>query len=458
MGASAVEVSALRGITRRPEEARKLVESAALREVGPMPATKKSATKRTRKPKASPAPKILGARDPRTDVKIAGDWFDRWLSELDELELKTYLEIAHFYNAKTYHDASELHHVIGRGKQSARKLEEVLGRLEKHGLVEIIRHEGKYHYHFPHRDTDGFHRGARARPSIGEALSFQQKMTEELCDLTSQDETPALRKKFFAKYPALKEEYELYERSADPDAPAWRLWMEVSRYLIREFERRFGSLKEDHGEIFKGSAAQVLRHHLDVVDGVTREVVAQVSKVFPEIGGSPKDPRWALAPSERDFVGNPLVRRLAQRYNVGPTEIFANALEALGQQGATVVEADGDGRFLSLVLPSTTGLTKSEDRVLFLRPEERSTGEDSPRTRERVRRARNKYANHLIQCSVATLVDFFDDDRVGDLDAAFQTITDKVNEALSLLPIAEHGEETVKLEHVIDRFDALRKA
>ena len=226
----------------------------------------------------------------------------------------------------------------------------------------------------------------------------------------------------------------------------------VSRYLIREFERRFGSLKEDHGEIFKGSAAQVLRHHLDVVDGVTKEVVAQVSKIFPESRVT-----WVVAPLEKDFVALPIVKRLAQRYSVGPTEIFANVLEALGQQGITVVETDVDGKFSSLVLPSTTGLTKSEDRVLFLRPEERSQGEDSPRTRERVRRARNKYANHLINCGVSTLLVFFKEDRVPDLDAAFQTITDKVNDALSLLPSAEDGEEAVKLEHVIDRFDALRQ-
>lgn len=436
-----------------------------------MPATKKTKTaKKTPKtakvtkkaPTRAKAPLVLGPRDPRTDVKIAGDWFDRWLSELDELELKTYLEIAHYYNTQTYHDAHELDDVLGSGKQSARKLEEVLGKLEKIGLLEVVRHEGKYHYHFPHRDTDGFHRGARARPSIREALAFQEQMTEELCDLTSQDETQSLRKKCFAKYPALKEEFDLYEKAADPDAPAWRLWMEVSRFLIREFERRFGSLKEDHGEIFKGSAAQVLRHHLDVVDGVTKEVAAQVPKIFPEANA-----RWVVAPTEKDFVALPLVKRLAQRYNVGPTEIFANTLEALGQQGITVVETDQDGKFVSLVLPSTTGLTKSEDRVLFLRPEERSTGEDSPRTRERVRRARNKYANHLMQCGVGTLVAFFRQDRVLDLDAAIQTITDKVNESLSLLPDGPptpvgQGDSTseaagVKLEHVIDRFDALRK-
>src|SRR5438270_3598358 len=163
--------------------------------------------------------------------------------------------------------------------------------------------------------------------------------------------------------------------------------MEVSRWLIHEFEARFGSLKEDHGEVFKASAAQVLRHHLDVVDGVTKEVVRQVGKIFPQAND-----RFAVAPSEEDFTRHAIVKRLSSRFNVGATEIFANTLEALAHWGLTVVEVDDEGKFASLILPSTTGLTKSEARVLFLRPEERDSGEDSPRTRERVRRARNKYA------------------------------------------------------------------
>jgi hypothetical protein len=423
-----------------------------------MPATKKKgSTKRVQAAsggKRAAAPQVLKPRDPRTDVKIAGDWLSRWLPELDEVELKTYLEIAHFYNARTYHAAKELEAVFGTGKRSGKNLDTVLERLEKLGLLEVIRHEGKFHYHFPHRDVDGFHRGVRARPSIAEALAFQQRMTEELCDLTSQDETAEARETFFKKYPPLREEYELFKKG-DPDAPAWRLWMEVSRYLIHEFESRFGSLKEDHGEIFKSSAAVVLRHHLDVVDGVTKEVIRNVPKIFTNAND-----RWAVAPTEHEFTSHAIIRKLAARYNVGATEIFANTLEALGHWGLTVVETDHQGKFLSLVLPSTTGLTKSEARVLFLRPEERDSGEDSPRTRERVRRARNKYANHMIHCGLTTLLDFFHGDKVKDLDAALQTITDKVNEALSLLPASEVEDalvDPVTLEHVIDRFDALRK-
>src|SRR5262249_22730351 len=156
------------------------------------------------------------------------------------------------------------------------------------------------------------------------ALAFQRRMTEELVELTEQDETPAFREKVFRKYPDLRGEYELWRTEADPDAPAWRLWMEVSRYLIREFEHRVGSLKEDHGEVFKKSAEAVIQHHLDVVDGVTREIVSKIDRLFPEV-----EKRWAIAPSEESFVRNVLVKRLASRFGVGPEQIFVNVLESL---------------------------------------------------------------------------------------------------------------------------------
>jgi hypothetical protein len=407
---------------------------------------KKKSPSMTPRQAALPAP---GPRDPKTDVKIAGDWFDRWLKELDERELKTYLSIAHHTNLRSYHEPGELASLEG----DAKRAQETIARLEKRGLLEVIRENGKLHYHFPHRDTDGFHRAVSVRPSIAEALAFQRRMTEELVLLTEQDETPALREKIFRKYPDLRGEYELWRTEADPDAPAWRLWMEVSRYLIREFEQRFGSLKEDHGEVFKKSAEAVIQHHLDVVDGVTREIASKIDRLFPEV-----TKRWAIAPSEESFVKNVLVKRLASRFGVGPEQIFVNVLEALTAQGLTIVAVDDSKCFESLLLPTTTGLTKSEERVLFLRPDERQAGKDGPRTRERVHRARNRYANHLIRCALETLLDFFRDDKVKDLDAALQIITDKVNEQLSLLegPASQHPEVT--LEHVIDRFDRMRRA
>src|SRR5579871_6055546 len=84
------------------------------------------AEKRTRPTEGTPAPR---KRDPRTDVKIAGDWLDRWLTELDEVELKVYLQIAHFYNMRTYHDASELATIFGPRTRPASKAAKGSGKV-----------------------------------------------------------------------------------------------------------------------------------------------------------------------------------------------------------------------------------------------------------------------------------------------------------------------------------------
>jgi hypothetical protein len=391
------------------------------------------------------APKKTQARDGRTDVKLGGDWLDRWLMELDQVELRTYLQLAHYYNTRTYHDTEALSRILP-GKDGIKAME----RLEKRGLLEVIRKEGKFHYHFPHRDVEGFHRADRARPSLADALAFQERMSEELMSLTGQDETGALRERVFKKYPELREEYELYESAADEGAPRWRLWMEVSRLLIREFESRYSSLREDHGALFKEVSAKVLRHHLDVLDGVVREILERVSELFPEA-----QDQWVIAPEEQDFIGLPFVRRLAQRYGIGPEQILLNTIEALGNQGKLVVSVDEGGHLASMVLPADTGLTKSEERVLFLKPEERAQT-DSPRNQERVRRSRNKYANYLIDRAVQVLADFVAVGRVRGIDMWLERIVDLVNEQLSLLPMSD-GRPLVQLEHIIDRFDAVRQ-
>ena len=88
------------------------------------------------------------------------------------------------------------------------------------------------------------------------------------------------------------------------------------------------------------------------------------------------------------------------------------------------------------------------------RTEERMR-EDTPRNRERVRRSRNKYANYLIERATGTMADFVTVGKVRQVDPWLQIIVDLVNEALSMLPT--DPENLVKLEHVIDRFDAVRQ-
>src|SRR5438105_1839233 len=81
-----------------------------------------------------------------------------------------------------------------------------------------------------------------------------------------------LRERTFRRYPALRDEYELAREHRDPDMPPWRMWMELSLYLMSRFEERYGSLKAEHGEVFKEVSAQLLRLKLEIVDRLTKDI------------------------------------------------------------------------------------------------------------------------------------------------------------------------------------------
>ncbi|MBL4846515.1 MAG: hypothetical protein JKY65_13390, partial [Planctomycetes bacterium] len=383
--------------------------------------------------------------DPKTDVKLAGDWLDCWLRELSEAELRAYLQLAHYYNTATYHPTAALREIVG-GSSPA----DTLAKLERRGLVEVVRKGDEQHYHFPNRDSDGFHRSDPARPSLTEALKFQERMSQELTELTEQDETDDLREVYFERYPELLEEYQLYHSTHDASAPRWRLWMEVGNYLIRQFEQLYGSLRTDHGELFKEVTAKVLRHHLDVLDGVVGQLLEHLEELFPEVHDD-----WVIAPSEEKFTANAFVRRQAHRYHVGAGQLLGNVIEALSDHGRVVVSVDERGFLSGFELPSDTGLTKSEERVLFLTPAERAR-RDSPRNQERVRRARNKHANYLIERAVSMLADFVTCGQVHVVDAWLERIVALVNDCLQLLPQGAQ-EGLVLLEHVVERFDAVKR-
>ena len=271
--------------------------------------------------------------DPKTDVKLAGDWLDCWLRELSEAELRAYLQLAHYYNTATYHSAADLKAIVGGTSPAV-----TLKKLERRGLVEVIRKGDSQHYHFPNRDSDGFHRRDPARPSLKEALGFQERMTQELTELTEQDESDELRDVYFERYPELLQEFQLYHSTHDASAPRWRLWMEVGNYLIRQFEQRYGSLRADHGNLFKEVTAEVLRHHLDVLDGVVAQLLEQLEELFHEVHDD-----WVIAPSEEEFTQNPYVQSHAHRFHVGAGQLLGNVIEALSDHGRVVVSVDERG-------------------------------------------------------------------------------------------------------------------
>jgi len=372
---------------------------------------------------------------PPADVTLGADFVARLVPELPERVLKAYIGLARVAPTRTYHEPADLHRAIGLPGGVA-DLEETLVDLEQRGLIEIVRRRGERHCHFLNRDPEGVHRASAVRPSIKEALQYQRAMVQELLEVATQDETPELRERHFERYPQLRDEYELARESADKGGPPWRLWMELSLCLMSRFEERYGVLKVEHAEVFKETSAQLLRLQLELVEGITREVLARKHKVFPEVGAG-----YVVGLPESEFTALPLVRDLSRRYRVGAETIYLSTIEALEQDGHAVVEVDDQGNLTDLLLPSTTGLEPDEERLVFLHIEEFTASEVErfEETLGRIRAAKQKYVRHLLRRGVETLMVFVRRDRVADLDAALQIVADRVNEAIDV--IREEGED-----------------
>jgi DNA-binding transcriptional ArsR family regulator len=387
-----------------------------------------------------------------SDVLLGAGWIERWLPELGPEELRAYLHLARAASIRTYHDPAELRGIFGDLPDP--EIERRLDALERKGLIEVVKRRGKLHFHFRCRGQDGLHRAEPVRPSIKEALEAHKAMMEELVAAASLDETEELRRRFFAKYPALKDEFELARETRDPDMPPWRLWIELSLYLMNRFEEKYGDLKAEHGEVFKDVSAQILRLKLEMLDRLTRDILERREDFFPARG-----PGWTAGLAESAFVALPLVRELSRKYRVGAEQIYLNTIEALQAEGLCVVELDAQGRATDLILPSTTGLTDEEERLVFLHVEEmtRQEIERFDETLDRIRAAKARYARHLLSSAVDVVIDLARKDRIADLDGFFQLVADRVNQALDLVrdddEDARVAAPLVTIEDVIDLYN-----
>lgn len=399
----------------------------------------------------------LGARAP-ADVLLSADWVERWVAALAPGELRLYLHLARVAGTRTWHDPAAIAAALGGGT-TGDGIERDLASLERKGLIEVVRGRGAHHYHLLCRGKDRIHRAEAIRPSIKEALEFHSCMMEELLEIASGDDSEEARGRIFERYPPLRDEYAFQAENRDSGMRRWEPWMELSLYLMNRFEERYGDLKAEHAEVFKEVSANLLRLKLEMLDKLTREVLDRRGEVFPEGGQG-----WIGGIAESAFVALPLVREVSKRYHVGAEQIYLNAIEALQAEGLCVVEIDARGRATDLVLPSTTGLSEAEERLVFLHVEE-MTAQEVERYEEtlaRIRAAKEKYRRYLLRRGVEALADLARRDRVADIDALMQTIADRVNDMLDLA--GEDGEDEraavpkAVLEDVISLYDEIRKS
>jgi len=401
----------------------------------------------------TPAPHIR----PPADVHLGADFVARWAKELDASELRLYAALARTAPQRIYHEPETL--ALEVFEPSVEDLARRIAALEKRRLIEVVKRHGGLHFHLLCRGKDGVHRAEPQRPSIREALEFHLAMTQELLAVASDDESESLREGVFERYPALRDEYHFSLENREPGAPEWTLWMELSLFLMNRFEERYGDLKAEHVEVFKEVSAQLLRLKLDMIEGLTRRILDRRGEVFQTRGKG-----WVAGIPESAFTALPLVRELSRKYRVGAEQIYLNVLEALQSEGLSVVELDARGGATDIVLPSTTGLSDEEERLVFLHVEEMTTKEIErfEETLGRIRTAKETYARYLLERGVAVVVDLARGERVADVEALLQAVLDRVGESLDL--VAEDGEDArvrprrPRLEEALALYASMRAA
>lgn len=363
-----------------------------------------------------------------TDVQLGGDWLDFWLPKLDELQLKIYLEVAHFTNSKTYHAMSEFTEIFP--ERTKTQIRQTLRSLEELGLIEVVRKDGMHHYHLLHLDDKNFHRARVCKPSVHAALKELESMLQELEEVSRSDDTEELRAEIFARYPSLREECALHSSTREASKPGWRLWMELAIHLQNHFDEEYGKLRALHSEIFKDISAKFVQLNLSLVDQITTDILSHKGEYFSHASDT-----WVASESEAVFIAKPNVRELAAKYKVGPEQIFLNVLEALQSEGCTILELSEQGKVDSLLLPTTTGLSEQKERLLFLRPDEFTAAEmdDLDETYGAIRQVQEAYVEHLIGCGVLTLVEADSLRLIDDIEPLLELVKTRVNEALELV-------------------------
>ncbi|MBI4576947.1 MAG: hypothetical protein HY722_11855 [Planctomycetes bacterium] len=360
-------------------------------------------------------------------VHLSPAFLDRWVHALDEGALRTYLALAAAYDPglKVAQVPEAVPRTSGVGFR----------RLIRDGLVEPIPRGGATRTLMLHVDGAGVHRPERCQPTVAEALDAHRRMVEELCSLSNQDDTPNLRERCFRRYPELREEYAFHLARRRPETPPWRLWMELSMYLVGRFEERHGHIKRERPELFKESSAEVVRIHLEVVERVVQDLLARREEVFPR-HGAPGEP-WVEDIAEEDFVGLDFVQEVSRRYRLGPEQIYLDLREALLNSGTALVRVDARGVLRDVELPTAPGLDRRTERTALTRPKDLDRrgiqGTHRRRAVARVGRARRDYVRAYLGIAAGVLASFRGRRKVEGLAATAERLVRTVNDATEFL-------------------------
>lgn len=347
------------------------------------------------------------SQQPSYPADLSPAWLEAYLPRLTKDELAAYLLLANKPNAV----------------QSLAIPEATLDKLERLGLVEILRTDDSVYAHLLCCDESATHHGRPCKPPIRKAVDAYKTMISELLRVTADDDGDQLRAQVFAAHPGFAREFEEARLPAEVNGKC--LWLELSRHLMRQFERSYGRFRHANKELFREISVHLLQLQIESLERISNALLDQRQNLF-EIAGE----GWVATISQPDFTARQLVRDLVQHYQVGAQQLYLSVLERVLEQGWALVDLDDTGQARNILLPTTTGLGAQEQQLVFFTLAELEQENEAPDLAKRVYGARIAYRHHLLRHGILVLIDLLRGQRLTNAETLISILTDRLNGAL----------------------------
>ncbi|MBA7496697.1 hypothetical protein ES702_07306 [subsurface metagenome] len=418
-------------------------------------------------------------------VIITNEWIDKWLSYLNETELKVYMRLAYHYNRKNriaFPGQQTIRENIGI--QSNKPVINALSKLEELGLIETLKkppgrsRKGwpSNQYRMLHVDDNGYHRVERQQSSLKEAIAEQKAQGEFIADMTYKynDDNDALPEAF-KRFPDFKEAY--YSRGWDKEEGIW-LFEALSIFLITSFRDKYEDLEPFRNYIDSIAHFQekwaVWQERLETVkkdmkaqwDRAMEDYVyccEYVANNYPEYIPVLKESielkskrvkGWnegfkKVVEKHPDieeitlFFNYGIFKELAEKHSMATREIGRLAGRiGLEDDGMVGLAFDMDGYVNKVYLPDEeTLVTEEENRLLELEPEDgvykdEETGEivvmskgftkaekrDFKGTLKKIEKAKRKVVDALVEGVARVLAEVYVDGKVRETEGGYRPI------------------------------------
>lgn len=390
-------------------------------------------------------------------IRLTKKWIEKSLPFLNERELKVYLKLAVHYNVKSkksFPGGQEISRSIG--SEDKKIAYRAIKKLEEKGLIEVIKRGSKAgwphnEYRLLHVDEDGYHRAERCQFTLKEALRDYRERISYTTSMPSQkyETEEDFLKAIGRKYPDFPKDWRRIKDSypTSPKNPIEDILYDLIGYLVISHKHKYQDIWENYPHKFHQIMPEWFRTMRDKEEAIKKDLKTNEKRAeeditycthfldrHPEIRKMMKsNPRskWKRLLSEKypeavdimDFNYG-VLRELADKHGTEPRQVYRIFTELTLSKGFVGVIFDIDGYVSDLELPTTTGLSEQEERLLNLpleneyvkdpitgkkeliergfTPQERRNYKE---TLERIKAAKEKYVDYIINRATEELAD-----------------------------------------------------